>query len=44
MIPRTMVAIGMVGFTLVETMKLPAPGVVLLGGVLGFLAGVLGAP
>jgi hypothetical protein len=38
MIPRTMVAIGMVGFTLVDTMKLPAPG------VLGFLAGVLGAP
>ena len=43
-IPKTMVAIGMIGFTLVDTIKWPAPFVVLLGGALGLLGGVLRAP
>lgn len=44
MIPRTTVAIGMAGFCLVDSVKWPAPAVVVLGGALGALAGLLHLP
>lgn len=44
MFPKTSVAIGMLGFVLVDTAKLEPPYVVVLGGVLGLMAGALNMP
>ena len=43
-IPRSTVAIGMIGFCLVDSVKWPAPLVVVLGGALGLLGGILNFP
>lgn len=44
MFPKTSVAIGMLGFVLVDTVKLEPPYAILLGGILGFCAALLNMP
>ena len=44
MFPKTSVAIGMLGFVLVDTAKQEPPYVVLMGGLLGIAAGALNMP
>jgi hypothetical protein len=42
--PKTSVAIGMLGFYMVDAAKLQPPYVILLGGLLGLAAGALNMP
>lgn len=42
--PKTTVAIGMIGFALVDAIKFPAPATVLVGGLLGIAAALLHFP